>query len=352
MRTSTSPGPGEVLVRMEASPINPSDLLFLLAGGDGAGARLEGSPERPRAIAPIPPAAARALAGRVDQPIAVGGEGAGTVIAAGEGAQALLGKRAALLTLGRGTFGQYLTVPASSCEPLPEGTTAAEGADVFVNPLTALAMVETARREGHPGIAHTAAASNLGQMLVKLCQADGIPLVNIVRRPEQVELLKQLGAAHVCDSSAPTFREDLVRAFQATCATVCFDAVGGGRLASQVLSAMEAAAVSRARNPSPFGSTERKTVYVYGRLDRTPQEISPPFGQFWNVSGWVMTAFMEAWGPECEQRLRRRAVEGLKSIFASHYVREISLAEALQPEIIAAYGARATGGKHLINPTL
>jgi NADPH:quinone reductase-like Zn-dependent oxidoreductase len=347
------PGPDQVVVRVEAAPLNPSDLMVLLASADPAEARFEGAPERPRVTARLDPEAARARAGRVGQPMAPGLEGAGVVVAAGEQARDLLGKRVAVLSLAMGLFAQYCTVSAAECALLPNDVSAAEGADVFVNPLTALAMVETIRQEGYAGLIHTAAASNLGQMLVKICLEDGVPLVNVVRREAQAELLRGLGATHVCNSSAPSFREDLIRAVRETGAMVAFDAVGGGTIAGRLLAAMEAAAASRMGHYSPYGSTERKQVYVYGHLDPAPIEVThESYGMIWGVSGWVMPVVMERAGPERAMALRQRVLDGLKTTFASRYARTISLAEALQREVMVAYSRQTTGEKHLINPSL
>jgi NADPH:quinone reductase-like Zn-dependent oxidoreductase len=347
------PEAGQVVVRIEAAPVNPSDLITLLASADPAQARFAGSSERPKVMARIVPEAVQARSGRIGRPLPVGLEGAGVVIAAGENAQALLGKRVAVLTLARGLFAQYCTVSSAECVLLPEGTTAAEGAGIFVNPLTALAIVETVRQEGYAGLVHTAAASNLGQILLKICQEDGIPLVNVVRRKAQAELLRGLGATHVCDSSAPSFREDLVEALKETGATVAFDAIGGGTMADEILQAMEAVAASRLSEYSPYGSSERKQVYIYGLLDTSPTQLAHTnYGLIWGVSGWVMPPILERAGPERAMALRQRVVDNLKTTFRSHYTRTISLAEVLQRDVMIAYSTQATGEKYLIDPTL
>jgi NADPH2:quinone reductase len=340
------PKPDEVVIRVEASPINPSDIAVLLGFADPGRARRDG----PVLKAPLSPESVRATLRRKGMALPVGLEGAGVVVAAGEGAKAqkLLGKRVAVLA--GGMFAQFRAVAAEDCLVLPEGVSCAEGASVFVNPLTALAMVETMRLEGHKGLIHTAAASNLGQMLVKICREDGVPLVNIVRRPQQAELLRELGAAHVCDSSAPSFRDDLIQAISETGATLAFDAIGGGRMASDILSAIEAVALARLQEYSPYGSSSPKQVYIYGVLDRSPTELTRSFGMTWDVGGWLMPPILHRIGPERADQLRRRVLAGLKTMFASHYTREISLAEALQPEILQAYARQATGEKYLINP--
>jgi NADPH2:quinone reductase len=344
------PGPNEVVIRVEGSPINPSDLGLLFAGADMETAKAIGPADSPVITATLPAGAVRALAGRVGSSLPVGNEGAGTVVDAGtsDAAQSLINKTVAVA--GGGMYSQYRCVDASLCLVLPDGTSAAEGASSFVNPLTALGMVETMRREGHRGLVHTAAASNLGQMLNKLCLSDGVPLVNIVRRPEQEALLRADGATHVCDSSSPTFMNDLIGALTATSATLAFDAVGGGKLASHILTGMEAAALASATEYSRYGSTTHKQVYIYGGLDRGPTELARSFGMAWGLGGWLLTPFLQKIGPEAFGDLRRRVAAELKTTFASTYTKEVSLVEALQLDAISVYGKQATGEKYLINP--
>jgi NADPH2:quinone reductase len=345
-----SPGPNEVLIRVEASPINPSDLGLLFGGADMETAKVSGTVDRPVVQATVPEAAMRGLAGRADSSLPVGNEGAGTVVDAGtsEAAQALLGKTVA--AAGGAMYSQYRSVDASLCLVLPDGTTASEGASSFVNPLTALGMVETMRTEGHSALVHTAAASNLGQMLNRLCIADGVQLVNIVRRPEQAELLRAAGATYVCDSSSPKFMGDLIEALTATSATIAFDATGGGRLAGHILTAMEVAATASGGEYSRYGSTTHKQVYIYGGLDRGPTEFNRNFGMAWGIGGWLLTPFLQKVGAETFSRLRERVAGELKTTFASSYTKEVSLAEALQLDAISVYGKQATGEKYLINP--
>lgn len=347
---TSAPGPDEITIRVEAAPINPSDLGLLVGAADMSTAQAAGSGDATVITATVPERFVRAMAGRVDQSMPVGNEGAGTVIAAGssDAAQALMGEVVACV--GGAMYSQYRTLRAADVLVLPEGTTPAEGASCFVNPLTALGMVETMRREGHSALVHTAAASNLGQMLNKICIKDGIALVNIVRSPAQAELLRGIGATHVCDSSAPTFMADLTKALAETGATIAFDAIGGGKLAGQILTCMEAAINQSATEYSRYGSTTHKQVYIYGGLDMAPTEINRSFGMIWSVGGWLLFPFLQKIGREDAQKLRERVVAELKTTFASHYTDVISLSEALDLNVLARYNKRATGEKYLINP--
>ncbi len=344
------PEAGEVIVRVEASPINPSDLGLLFGGADMTTAKASGTPEAPVVTANISAPVMAAMAGRLGQSLPAGNEGAGTVIQAGASpaAQALNGKAVAIL--GGAMYSQYRCIPAEQCLVLPPGTTPAEGASCFVNPLTVLGMVGTMRAEGHTALVHTAAASNLGQMLNKLCIAENVGLVNIVRKEEQADLLKRAGATYVCNSSSPAFMEDLTEALVASGATLAFDATGGGRLAGQILSAMEIAANRTAKEYSRYGSTTHKQVYIYGGLDRGPTEFNRAFGMAWGIGGWLLTPFLQKVGPEAAQKLRERVAAEIKTTFASTYTKEVSLSEALQLQEIAVYGKQATGEKYLINP--
>ncbi|MFZ4606688.1 MAG: zinc-binding dehydrogenase [Caulobacter sp.] len=345
-----APGADEVVVRVEASPINPSDLGLLLGPADMSTARVTANAEGPVVTADIPERLMRMVTARVGESMPVGNEGAGVVVAAGSSpeAQALLGRTVAVL--GGAMYGQYRTLPLASCMVLPEGTTPTEGASCFVNPLTALSFPETMKREGFTALIHTAAASNLGQMLNKICLKDGIGLVNIVRNDEQAALLRGQGAKIVVNSSAPTFMDDLVAAIVETGAYLAFDAIGGGRLAGQILTAMEIAANKTAKVYSRYGSSQMKQVYVYGGLDTGPTELNRAFGMMWGLNGWLLTPFLMKIGPVETQRLRDRVVAELKTTFASHYTAELSLAQVLDPEVIAAYNRKATGEKFLINP--
>ena len=344
------PKDDEVLVRVEASPINPSDLGLLFGAADPTTMRSSGSADRPIVTASVPDKLMRGMAARVDKSLPVGNEGAGIVVAAGadESAQALIGKTVGMI--GGAMYSQYRCIPAKQALLLPDGTTPAEGASCFVNPMTSLAMVETMRLEGHSALVHTAAASNLGQMLQKVCLKDDVPLVNIVRKAEQVELLRGMGAPHVCNSSEPTFMKDLTDALVTTGATLAFDAIGGGTLAGQILTCMEAAASASGAAYSPYGSTTHKQVYIYGGLDRSPIVLTRSFGMAWGVGGWLLFPFLQKIGPEASQKLQGRVAAEIKTTFASSYTREVSLAEALTLEAISVYGKQATGEKYLINP--
>jgi NADPH:quinone reductase-like Zn-dependent oxidoreductase len=344
------PAENEVVVRVEASPLNPSDLGLLVGAADMATAKASGTKEAPVITAKVPEAAMKAMAGRLDESMPVGNEGAGVVVKTGSSdeAKALMGKTVAMI--GGAMYAQYRTVRAKDCLVLPAGTTPAEGASWFVNPLTALGMTETMRREGHTALVHTAAASNLGQMLNKICLKDGIGLVNIVRSAEQADILRKIGAKHIVDSSSATFMDDLTNALVETGATLAFDAIGGGKLAGQILTCMEIAANKTAKVYSRYGSSVHKQVYIYGGLDTRPIELNRAFGMIWGVGGWLLTPFLQKIGPADGQKLRQRVAAELKTTFASHYTKVVSLQEALQLSNIAVYTKRATGEKYLINP--
>ena len=344
------PGPDEVVVRVEATPINPSDLGLLTGAADLSTVKVSGSMENPIVTAKVPEAGMRAMAGRLDQSMPVGNEGAGVVIRTGssEAAKALMGKTVSMI--GGAMYAQYRCIRVSECMPLPAGTSAAEGASWFVNPLTSLGMTETMRREGHKALVHTAAASNLGQMLNKICLKDGIPLVNIVRSREQTDLLCKIGAKHVVDSTSPAFVDDLTNALVETGATIAFDAIGGGKLAGQILTCMETAINKNAKDYSRYGSNVHKQVYIYGSLDPRPVELVRTFGMAWGVGGWLLFPFLMKIGRADSQKLRERVVNELKTTFASHYTRVVSLPEALDLANLAIYAKRATGEKFLINP--
>jgi len=347
-----APADDEVVIRIEATPINPSDQGLLLGAADLSTLQSSGSGAAITARATVPERGMRAMAGRLGQSLPVGNEGSGTVIAAGASAeaQALMGRVVAVM--GGNMYAQYRTVKAQQCLLLAAGTTAREAASCFVNPLTALGMTETMRREGHTALVHTAAASNLGQMLNRICLADGIPLVCIVRNAEQAALLKGQGAQQVVDSSQSDFNERLTEALMATGATIAFDAIGGGRLASTILTCMEAALARKATEYSRYGTTVHKQVYIYGGLDIGPTEINRNVGMYWSVGGWLLTPFLQKIGAQAAQALRERVAREIRTTFASGYSRELSLSQVLQANEIQAYARKGTGAKVLINPSL
>jgi NADPH:quinone reductase-like Zn-dependent oxidoreductase len=347
--TIGEPGPDEIVVRVEAAPINPSDLGLLLGPADLSTVSAGGTADRPTLTLAVPPQRMRMLASRVGQSLPVGNEGAGTVVRAGANYQQLIGRKVGML--GGAMYATYRKLPARDVIALPDDATAADGASMFVNPLTALAMPEVMRREGHKALVHTAAASNLGQMLNRICQADGVPLVNIVRSDEQAKLLTDAGARYVVDSTAPDFAARLTDALVETGATIAFDAIGGGKLANAILHAMEQAANRTATEYSRYGSSTFKQVYIYGGLDMSPTVLDRGFGFSWSVSGFLLTPFMQKVGWEVMKAMRERVVRELKTTFASHYTDTISLAQALDPTVLETYNRKATGRKYLIDPS-
>ena len=346
------PKDDEVLIRVEAAPINPSDLGLLLSfAADLSNIRTEGDGDETVTTMPIHPRLMASMKPRVDQSMPAGNEGSGVIVDAGSNAKDLIGKTVGLA--GGSMYSQYRCVPAVNCLVMEEGTTSVEAASSFVNPLTALAFVETMKMENHTAMVHTAAASNLGQMLVRICKDDGIPLINIVRKQEQVDLLKSLGAQYVCNTSEASFMDDLVLALSETGATLGFDATGGGNngeLPGQILAAMEVAANKAAKEYSRYGSDTYKQVYIYGGLDPSPTVLKRAFGMSWGLGGWLLTPMIGKIGMEKFQGMRQRVAREIKTTFASSYAQEISLCEMLQPEVIKAYAKQATGGKYLVRP--
>ncbi len=349
-REMPTPGPDEVLVRVEATPINPSDQGVMFGWSSMDQATTSGTGADTLLTAPVSEQGMRAMKARVGQDLTVGNEGSGTVVAAGENAQALMGKLVGVM--GGEMYGQYRLIKSIMCLPLGPDHTAKDGAACFVNPLTALSMVETMRLEGHTALVHTAAASNLGQMLNRICQADGVQLVNIVRSEAQENLLRDMGATHVVDSSKDSFMKDLIDAIHETGATLAFDATGGGLLASNILTAMEAAAARTPGAYSIYGSVKHKQVYLYGGLDTSQTVLTRGYGMAWGVGGWLLPNFLARVGQEVAGRMRARVVAELTTTFVNEYSDEISLTDALQAEIVARYSAKQTGAKFLINPQL
>ena len=342
----------EVLIKVHAAPINPSDLGLLLSfAADLSNINVSGSGEGAVTSIKIHPALMGSMKPRLNQSMTVGNEGAGVIIDAGVNAKALIAKTVGLA--GGAMYSQYRCVSAASCLVMDDGTSPAEAASSFVNPLTALAFVETMRMENHTAMVHTAAASNLGQMLVKICKDDGIPLVNIVRKQEQVDILKNIGAEYVCNTSDSDFMDNLVSALIATGATLGFDATGGGnngKLPGQILAAMEIAANKTAKEYSRYGSDTYKQVYIYGGLDQSPTILKRAYGMSWGLGGWLLTPMIGKIGMEKFQEMRIRVAKEIKSTFSSSYTQEISFEEMLQPEIIKSYAKQATGKKYLVNP--
>ena len=343
------PKEDEVLIRIEASPINPSDLGLLIGPADVSSMSVSGEGENAVVTMDIPEGLLRMLETRLDQSLPVGNEGGGVVVKAGsKDLEDLVGKTVGVA--GGSMYSQYRCVNAASCFVMHEGVTSAESASCFVNPLTALGMVETMRLENHSALVHTAAASNLGQMLIKICLDEDVPLVNIVRKEEHVDMLNSLGAKFVCNSRKDTFMQDLVRALVETGATIGFDATGGGKLSGQILTAMEVAANQTATEYNRYGSNTFKQVYIYGGLDRSPTTLNRAFGFSWGLGGWLLTPFIGRIGPERFEELKQKVADEIKTTFASHYTKEISLEEVLQPENINVYSKQATAEKYLVNP--
>ena len=346
------PSADEVLIKVEAAPINPSDLGLLLSfAADLSSINKSGSGNETVTTMKIHPALMGAMKPRLDESMQVGNEGAGVVVDAGENVKDMIGRTVGLA--GGAMYSQYRCVPAANCLVMNEGTTSSEAASSFVNPLTALSFIETMKLENHTAIVHTAAASNLGQMLVKICKDDGVPLVNIVRKAEHVELLKSLGAEHVCNTSDENFMDDLVSALVITGATLGFDATGGGNngeLPGQILSAMEIAANKTAKEYSRYGSDTYKQVYIYGGLDQSPTILKRSYGMSWGLGGWLLTPMIGRIGMEKFQQMRERVAKEIKTTFASSYAQEISFEEMLEPDIIKSYAKQATGKKYLVNP--
>lgn len=339
------PTGNQVLVKMEAAPINPSDLAILTGMAD-----LENGEYSPgKFVADMPEPFYSAQKARHGQRLPVGNEGAGTVVAAGEEeyAQSLIGQRVACVP-GK-AYSQYCLADAFLCMPL--GDVASEdGASAFVNPMTALGFVETAKMEEQGAIIHTAAASNLGQMLVKICQEDDMPLVNIVRKAEHVELLKGLGATHIVNSSDDDFADQLRGAIDATGAYCGFDPIGGGDMVDVCFKAMEQVAASKMSEYSRYGSEQAKKMYIYGRLDFGPTILTPSYGFGWTLSGWLLTPFLQNAGTETVLAMRDRVLNGLTSTFASSYKRKVTLEEMLTRDAVLDYRLMKTGEKYLVTP--
>ncbi|MEO6952896.1 MAG: zinc-binding dehydrogenase [Polyangia bacterium] len=343
--------PHEVLVRVDAAPINPSDIGLLFGPADMKAAQATGQGEARVVTARVAGSMLPSLHARLDRPQVAGNEGAGLVVAAGssEAARALVGK--IVSAVPGGMYAQYRAVAADQCLVLDEGTTAIEGSGAMVNPLTVLGMIETMRIEGHTALVHTAAAGALGQQLVRACNEENIPLVNIVRSEAQVELLRHLGAEHALDATSDTFQRDLEAAISATGATLAFDAIGGGKLAGQILGAMESVLVAKMERYNRYGSETHKQVYLYGALDTSPTELRRNFGMAWGVGGWLLFPFLQKAGPERLAELKAKIARGLKTTFATTYNHEVALTDVLAADTLAGFSKRATGAKYVVIPS-
>ncbi len=338
----------EVIVRMEAAPINPSDMWPMFGPANLAQASFDQS--KMRLSAPIYPGMLSRVASRLDQVLPIGNEGAGRVVAAGEHpkAQAMLGKTVAVLS--GATYAEYCCVPMQACLVHHDGVSAKEAASSFVNPLTALGMVETMRMEGHTALVHTAAASALGQMLNKICIAEGVKLVNVVRNPQQANILRSIGASYVCNSSDADFKQQLLQAIDATGATLAFDAIGGGELVSDILAAMERVATKDVKGFNTYGSDVPKQVYIYGGLDFSPTVLNRAYGMTWGVGGWLLMRFLAKLQPARIAELHQRVADEIRTTFATTFTAELSFEQVLSPAFIAQYNAKKTGEKYVVNP--
>lgn len=342
------PGAGEVIVRIEAAPLNPSDLANIIGPADLSTLASGQAGSLPSLTAHIPDAAMAGLQPRIGQSLVGGNEGAGTVVSVGPGAEHLLGKLVGVF--GGRMYAHYRKLPMADCIPLPDGATAQQGAAMFINPLTALCFVETMKAEGHKAMVHFAAASSLGQMLNRICLKDGIPLVNVVRSAEQAALLQAAGAEHVLDSTDPDFIVRLTDAVEATGATLAFDPIGGGRQAAVVLDAMEQAALRKMTSYDRYGSGKFKQVYIYGMLDNAPVTLDGWFGYAWSMGGWLFSYALGKLGADGAARLKQRVADELTTTFAVSYVSELTFDTMLQPDNVRAFMRRATGGKYLLRP--
>ena len=338
---------GEVLVKIEAAPINPSDMWPMFGPATLAAASLD---EETKVLsAPVHPSMLPRIKSRLDQVLPIGNEGAGTVVAAGDKAQALMGKTVGVIS--GACYAQYVCVPMQACIVHHEGTTAQDAASSFVNPLTALGMVETMRGEGHSALIHTAAASSLGQMLNKICLAQDIALVNIVRNQQQVDILSAIGAKFICDSSSETFKADLHKAIDETGATLAFDAIGGGELVSNILSAMEQVGSKDAVGFNTYGSPTNKQVYIYGGLDFSPTILNRAYGMTWSIGGWLLMQFLGKIAPQRVGELHKQVADEIKTTFATSFTDELTFMQAMTPATITEYNAKKTGAKYFINPS-
>ena len=342
------PGPDEITVELAAAPLHPADISQLLGPADLSSGKRTGAGPDANVVFRIPNDRLRSVDRRIGKSLPVGNEGAGVVVAAGSNQRRLLGKTVAIM--GGAMLSRHRVVNVSDALLLPDGTVPTRGAAALINPLTLLAMLQTMREEGHGALVHTAAASSLGQMLNRVCLQDGVPLVNIVRRPEQASLLTSQGAANVCDTSSARFIQDLDDAAAATGATLAFDALGGGRVANQVLAAMERACSAGAARYERYGSTVRKQVYVYGGLDGRPTELDRSYGMAWSIGGWLVFHRLGRMAPGTLAAMKDRIVSGLETTFATKFAAEISLTDVMRADYLEAIAMRGTGEKFVVNP--
>ena len=339
------PSGNQVLVRMEAAPINPSDLAILVGAADIENAEFSDG----KFVAKVPEPFNKGSKARHGIKLPAGNEGAGTVVATGESdaAKALMGQRVSCVP--GNAFSQYCLVDANQCLPLGDHSAEA-GASAFVNPMTALGFVENAKLDGQDAILHTVGASNLGQMLTRICVEDGIGLVNIVRKADQADLLKSLGSTHVVNSAADDFMNQLAGAIDQTGAFYGFDPVGGGTGVDTAFKAMEKVAVQRMTEYSRYGSNQAKRMFIYGRLDAGATILTPGYGFGWTLSGWLLFPFLQSVGHETVGRMRKRVLENLTTTFANHYKKRVNLEEMLTKDSVSEYRAMRTGEKYLVTP--
>lgn len=343
--TFPDPTGNQVLVKMEAAPINPSDLAILTSAAD-----LENADYSPgKFVATMPEPFNTGSKARHGLKLPAGNEGAGTVVATGDGdmAKALMGQRVACVP--GNAYSQYCIADARMCLPLGDHT-AEDGASAFVNPMTALGFAENAKMDKQNAILHTVGASNLGQMLTRICKEDGLALVNIVRKDAQVELLKELGSTHVVNSSDDDFMNQLRTAIDDTDAFYGFDPIGGGKAVDTAFKAMEQVAVTKMTEYSRYGSNQQKRMFIYGRLDVSPTILTPSYGFGWTLSGWLLFPFLQAVGMEVAARMRKRVLENLTTTFASSYKKRVNLEEMLTKDAVTDYRAMRTGEKYLVTP--
>ena len=343
--TFPEPKGNQVLVTMEAAPINPSDLAILTGAADFENAEYSSG----KVVAKMPEPFNSGQKSRHGKKLPAGNEGAGTVVATGDSdtAKALMGQRVSCVP--GNAFSQYAIADANMCLPLGDHSAEA-GASSFVNPMTALGFAENAKMEGQSAILHTVGASNLGQMLNRICIEDGLGLVNIVRKDDQAELLKSQDATHVVNSSDNDFMKQLRDAIEDTSAFFGFDPIGGGKMVDSCFKAMEQVAVANMKEYSRYGSNQAKRMFIYGRLDVSPTTLTPSYGFGWTLSGWLLFPFLQHAGQETMARMRKRVLDNLTTTFASSYKAKVDLEAMLTKDAILDYREMKTGQKYLVTP--